>query len=537
MYLKTKYNSALYSALPDVKRIQGDDLLFYSSLSNLRVAVKYIDLPEKYKALIIESDLTSIDLKNKKYTFKTKPYVNQEQCFLESRNKLAIALFAEPRTGKTKVIIDTLNYLYENKILATLVIVAPNIVHKQWEKELILHSKEEFNFSYAPEKMDLNPKTGKKLNVYSFYYENFSRAGNKYFPLVKEILTKNKCLFVLDESHRIKTPSSESTKELTELGKLTNWKRILTGTPVEKDFSGYYSQFNFLNPNYLGFKSYHSFLERYAILDRRFHSQIIGEKNMDELMQVISNYSYRMEKLIVPKLIRKQENYELTPEQQVEYKKVKNNLIAYLLNKKTIEIALTGAARMVKLFQICNGFLQKSPKEIEQLELYSIKAKPLTQIIPIEKDNKLKLLLSILKEYKGKKIIIFTHFIEEKKRIISFLELKSKKELPFIVSDFKEENKTQALNDYLNGKANIFISNIKSGGTGLTLKNTDVTIFYSNSWSYTDRKQGEERMFNPEKEQIIIDLCCLKTVENSLLRILANKGSFLQEKKNWSKLV
>ena len=68
------------------------------------------------------------------YKFKTPPYKHQLTALEKSWNKETYAFFMEMGTGKSKVAIDTMGYLFlQNKIRAAL-IVAPKGVYDNWVK-------------------------------------------------------------------------------------------------------------------------------------------------------------------------------------------------------------------------------------------------------------------------------------------------------------------------------------------------------------------------------------------------------------------
>ena len=74
------------------------------------------------------------------FKFKTKPFAHQLKVFMESRRKRNFALLMEQGTGKTKVALDTAAYLYLNGKIDTLVVIAPNGVHRAWvNKEIPIH--------------------------------------------------------------------------------------------------------------------------------------------------------------------------------------------------------------------------------------------------------------------------------------------------------------------------------------------------------------------------------------------------------------
>ena len=73
-------------------------------------------------------------------------------------------------------------------------------------------------------------------------------------------------MMVVDESTTIKNPKAARTKSIIKIGMLARYKRILTGEPVTRSPLDLYTQFNFLNDAGLGFSSYYTFRNRYAVM-------------------------------------------------------------------------------------------------------------------------------------------------------------------------------------------------------------------------------------------------------------------------------
>jgi hypothetical protein len=67
-----------------------------------------------------------------KYKFKTKPFKHQYDVFLKSKDREAYALFMEQGTGKSKVIIDNIAYLYRQGKINCAIISAPKGVYRNW---------------------------------------------------------------------------------------------------------------------------------------------------------------------------------------------------------------------------------------------------------------------------------------------------------------------------------------------------------------------------------------------------------------------
>ena len=67
-----------------------------------------------------------------KYKFKTKPFAHQKKALEDSWDKEFYALFMEMGTGKSKVAVDTLALLYQEKNITAALVIAPKGVYDNW---------------------------------------------------------------------------------------------------------------------------------------------------------------------------------------------------------------------------------------------------------------------------------------------------------------------------------------------------------------------------------------------------------------------
>ena len=67
------------------------------------------------------------------FRYKTKPYEHQRIALEKSYNKKNFGYFMEMGCGKSKVLLDNITWLYDNKLIDTAVIVAPKGVYRNWE--------------------------------------------------------------------------------------------------------------------------------------------------------------------------------------------------------------------------------------------------------------------------------------------------------------------------------------------------------------------------------------------------------------------
>jgi len=75
------------------------------------------------------------------YKYKTKPFEHQRQALIQGAEKRNYAYFMEMGTGKTKVAIDNACWLYQKNKIATVIVIAPNSVYRNWIKEIKTHNK------------------------------------------------------------------------------------------------------------------------------------------------------------------------------------------------------------------------------------------------------------------------------------------------------------------------------------------------------------------------------------------------------------
>ena len=99
-------------------------------------------------------------------------------------------------------------------------------------------------------------------------------------------LNTSRAMMVIDESTTIKNPTAKRTKAIIKLGTMAKYRRILTGEPVTRDPLDLYSQCEFLDEFHLGFSSFYTFRNRYAIminmnLGHRSFKKVTGFQRME----------------------------------------------------------------------------------------------------------------------------------------------------------------------------------------------------------------------------------------------------------------
>lgn len=469
------------------------------------------------------------------FPFKTKPYDHQLKAFGLARGREYFGFFCEQGTGKSKIMLDDTADIFlhggDNGGIDTLVIIAPNGVHRQWVLEQIpfhLSDAVEYRAAYtsanpskeeAARMVEMLAFSG-GLRILAVHTEYLSSKKGKAFLF--DFLSSCNAMGLVDESTRFKEPSSARTKTLLELKKLFKYRRIATGTPVTQGVQDLYTQLAFLSEDILGFTSFYSFRNHFCKMGGFQNKKIVGTINEDELISKLDAHTFRVlaaECLDLPERVYIRREIPLTDEQAEIYKHLRNKFLLELESGEvvTVKMAMT---RMIRLQQIANGFLWIRQKK-----------DPMGNIIQEEiheeyKTNRVQATLDILEESRtDQKFIIWLKFEGDyellapalKKAGISFTSYTGNldgKEAEANLEKFKTDPSIKVL-----------LSTPKKGGIGLNLTVASNMIWFSRDFSLEAELQADARIYRmgQELKVVVYYLVAPKTVDEHIERIQAGK--------------
>jgi SNF2 family DNA or RNA helicase len=454
----------------------------------------------------------------KKYKFKTKPYKYQLEAFNEGKDRLHFAYFMEMGTGKTKVTIDNLAYLYHcNKINFALV-VAPNTVYQNWKRELDIHCPISTSvFTYKVDKIKNFKFDKDKMNIFLMNVEAFSHQSGKTVANMLLGNYGNKGCMVIDESTTIKNRTAIRTKNIVSLGRKAKYRRILTGSPITKSPLDLFSQANFLgndllkcSDNFYVFQSTYCILRKITNSAGRAFNLAVGFKDLGRLEKIVKSFSFRVRKkdcLDLPDKVYQKRVIPLSPKQRKIYDELKQNARIIIEDKK-VEYN-TKITEIIKLLQVTAGFIKTEEGAIEEFE-----------------SAKMKELLNVLEETEGK-VIIWANWVHSLQMIIKELKKKYGNEsVVAIYGAIPSQEREEAVDKFQkDDKTRFFISNPQTGGYGLTLTEANTVIYFSNNYDLEQRQQSEDRAhrIGQENKVLYIDLVAEKTVDESVIRALNQK--------------
>ena len=518
----------ILNTLPSYKRWIGRDLLFQPTSASLGRLHKFFPDIEWDDEVVhhldhyIETLKTAEEIRNKKentpetddFIFKTEPFEHQRKTFYLSRDQKVFALLMEQGTGKTKVVIDNSAYLYSKGEIQSLVVIAPNGVHRNWIREVETHLPDWCKYEITYYRSGMNKKETESfesvlhskdcLKIFTFNVEAFTSP--KAVHWMERILLSNEVMLVVDESTRIKTPSAKRTKLITKFGKNAKYRRILTGTPITKNAADVYAQFKFLDPQILGYDSFYSFRNQYCVMGGFEQRQIIAYKNLDELSRNVEGHSFRVLKkdcLDLPPKIYQRHFVEMSERQKKMYNTMKKGFIAEL-EGNVIE-APEAITRLLRLQQILCGWFPTENDRVQPID---------------EKNPRIEALKDILEGIESK-VIIWARFradIRAIERLLGDLAVSYH-------GDVDSDARELAIDRFQKGDAKYFIGTPQAGGTGLTLTAAEYAIYYSNSFNLEERLQSEDRChrIGTKNNVTYIDIECQKSIDSKIIKALRDK--------------
>ena len=459
------------------------------------------------------------------FKYKTKPYAHQEDALQRSYNKKNYAYFMEMGCGKSKVLIDNIYWLWQQKEIDTAIIVAPKGVYMNWKNsELPIHLPDDIDADIYLWKANPTINEKKKLSEgaikrdkFRILLMNVESFVTKKAPVFLESFThRSEFMLAIDESTTIKNVKAKRTKAIMKFGETAKYKRILTGSPITQSPLDLYSQCAFLNKRLLGYDSYWSFQGRFAIIKQQrmgsmSFNQVVGYKNLEELTQKLKLFAHRTTKkeaLDLPDKIYTTRQVDLTSTQREHYTSMKKTSVVFLEDGGMVT-APEVMTRLLRLQQLLCGYLVDDDGETIELA-----------------NNRIKVMMEVIEEMDGK-VIIWSRFRYDIRKIKKELcKAYGSGSVVTYYGDTSQEDRDSAIHNFqTNPETRFFVSNAQTGGRGITLTAASNVIYYSNDFNLESRKQSEDRChrIGQHKPVLYVDLVCPNTVDVHIVKSLLQK--------------
>ena len=321
-------------------------------------------------------------------------------------------------------------------------------------------------------------------------------------------------LAILDEAHRIKSPSGRASLSFKRLRKFTAYRLALTGTPMPHGPMDIYAQFRFLDINIFG-PSYSAFRTKYAVMGGYQNKQITGFQKLDELERLMSRITFRVgsEVLDLPPATHVTYHCDLCPEARRVYKDLEEDFVAEV--RDGIVTAANALVKLTRLQQVANGVVKTDNGIEHRID-----------------DAKRKLLADTLEDMgKDEPVVVFCRYhldldaVHDACQSVGFESLE--------LSGRRDE-----LASWQGGAGQVLAVQISAGGVGVDLTRARFSIYYSLGFSLGDYDQSLARIHRPGQTRPVehIHLVARNTVDVKIMRALERRaeivGAILAEIKN-----
>ena len=332
---------------------------------------------------------------------------------------------------------------------------------------------------------------------------------------------------VVHNCHRCKSPSAKRAKLAYELSRCVSVQHryILSGTPVLNSPLDLFQQFLIMDlgatfgTNFFVFRNTY-FVDKNAFMPpaRHFPNWQIREGALEDITKRISDSSVSIKKsecLTLPPLVKSTIRIQMTPEQKRIYSEISKDFIAFLGQKAVV--AKTALTKGLRLMQIASGFASLEGDDNDDRIEHEIKDNP--------KDKALAELLEDVSA--SSKAIVWCAFRRNYRSVAAVCE---KLNLPYVQvhGGISQKEKDEAVASFnKDPKVKVIIGNAGSMGEGVNLTASNVSIFYSRTFSLGADIQAEARNFRGGSEVhdkvTRFDLVMEGTIEEHIAERLASK--------------
>lgn len=486
------------------------------------------------------------------YEFKRAPYAHQRRALKFALKMKQAALFMEPRTGKTKTAIDYLSALYMAGRLERAVIVAPATVLAVWVQafqddcpvpyHIHIWDAEARSKVVGDKRLPTPPPkavAAQGLNIVLVNYEAFQLDGPptksgmpskklgrfKNREMIERWLEGRPAAMILDESHKIKSPSSKSGRMIISMRGYFDYRLILTGTPITKAkrLFDVYQQYKFLHPQtFAEFANHDEFSNHYGIWQWNYAGfrELTGIRREDELTQRIYSRAFRVKREDCFDLPPRTTNIipiTLSTKTGRAYDELAKEMVAEIEHgdrKHLIEASIP-LVLALRLSQITGGFGTTSRSADTSA----------AHVIPLGTE-KLSALEGIVDEAieNEEKLVVAARFQPEMDAIAKMV---ARKKIPCyqVRGGRKRDDITRDIEAFqtLDGAA-VMVLQPQAGGVGIDLSSAAHMVWFSLTTSWVDYTQACDRIALSKKATTYTYLLAQGTVDELLLQTLQTDG-------------
>lgn len=437
-----------------------------------------------------------------------KPLFAHQQAVLDFlRERSAAAVFAGLGTGKTRIILED-----ARRRGAALVVVCPKTALLVWTSQIRLWEFE------GP--------------VYLINYERVWRSPNRdgiYQGLARWIAdqrSRHPIMIVLDESQKIKDRTTKQSKVCRKIGRLTELRRILSGTPVLNGLQDLWSQFSFLIgdwPDQETWRTWKKFQTDHLVMHPIFPGKVEAVRNPGLIQRQLAPFTFHIraeDVLDLPESTDIVRECELGATARQVYKNVERDLFAEL--EEADITAPTALVKILRLAEITGGFVHTLSHD-----------NSVSTVVQVDR-AKLDLLADIVEELGSEPFVVFMRFTAER-RAIEALFTKVNISWRTLYGGQSDAGRAAALADFQRGEAQALVAMLQTGSASIDLSRARYSLMFSVGWSFGDWEQsrGRIRRQGQTRPQFYVSLVASDTIDEYIAKALQRKQGVSHVVQEW----
>jgi superfamily II DNA or RNA helicase len=385
-------------------------------------------------------------------------------------------------------------------------IVAPTSLVGNWQRELakfapglrvcVLHGKDRANKRPAAQGCDVCVTTYPVLLRDGEYF-----GAQEYYYVI------------LDEAQTIKNHRSRAHDAVSKLA--SEQRLCLTGTPIENGLEELWSLFDFLMPGLLGDQVAFRHFYRVPIEQHR------DEQRLAALRAQVSPYVLRRLKREVAKELPDKTEIvravELRGKQRELYESIR--VAAHHDVRSAIrKLGVAGSTlkildALMKLRQLCCDprlVRSEAARFVRESAKYDLFFELIEQLLPA-----------------GHRVLVFSQFTSMLALLAQGLRERNTRYLTLTGST---ANRQQPVDDFEQGRADVFLISLKAGGVGLNLVSADTVIHYDPWWNPAAQDQATDRAYRigQKRPVFVYNLVTAGSVEERMLALQQKKRDLAQ---------
>jgi SNF2 family DNA or RNA helicase len=336
---------------------------------------------------------------------------------------------------------------------------------------------------------------------------NYESARNE--PLASLLQQQRFDLLILDESHRIKSPSGKTSRWVSRLAQTCKRRVALTGTPMPHSPLDIYAQFRALAPHEFGY-SFVRFRNRYAKMGGYGGKQVTGFQNMDDLQERMSRWTYQADRSVLdlPDALHHRVPIELSAKARKLYRDLDADFCAQVLDGEIT--AANALVKLLRLQQLTSGRV-------------TVENESATRLVQVD-TSKQDALAELLRDLpQGEPVVVFGRFTSDLASVHEAAAANNRRSLE--LSGSRRE-----LEEWQAGYAPVLAVQIQAGGTGVDLTRARYCVYLSVGFSLGDYEQSLARVHRPGQGRTVhyYHMVASDTIDQKVYDALSNRKQVVE---------